>query len=102
MLFLKLDSIIQRLINFKDSTEEELKELLLKDLFRKYITCCNEYSNQQLLIMINRLENILLINNRCLTSLEILILKLNSQYPHDNGVFSPLIMNYICLQKGEK
>ena len=35
------------------------------------------------------------------TPLEGLVMRLYDQYPGDVGVFSPLLMNYLCLQPGQ-
>ena len=97
----------------KDITSDrEDSEQLLRLIFTSYITCDESYTKQQLQIMIIRLQAIeeaattaiasssLLHHHRPLTSIESLILRLHSQYPSDIGVFSPLLMNYIVLQKG--
>lgn len=36
-----------------------------------------------------------------LSKLDTLLLKLIQQYPSDNGIFAPLLMNYMTLRKGE-
>jgi len=85
----------------KDSSEETDCEQLLKSIFTSYITCDEIFTKQQLEIMINRLQTIDISLHHPLTSLESLILRLHSQYPSDVGVFSPLLMNYIVLEKGQ-
>jgi mannose-6-phosphate isomerase len=36
-----------------------------------------------------------------LSELDKLIVKLMHQYPNDNGIFAPILMNFIKLQKGQ-
>jgi mannose-6-phosphate isomerase len=94
------------LIASKDSSSDTASkdsEQLLKSIFTSYITCDESFTKQQLQIMITRLQAIdaSLLLNRPLTALESLILRLHSQYPSDIGVFSPILMNYIVLEKGQ-
>ena len=102
---LYIGDILTSLIASKDSSSDTTEDIeqLLKLIFTSYITCDESFTKQQLQIMITRLQAIdtspLL--HRPLTALESLILRLHSQYPSDIGVFSPLLMNYIVLEKGQ-
>ena len=102
---LYIGDIMTSLIASKDSSSDsaEDNEQLLKLIFTSYITCDESFTKQQLQIMITRLQAIdtSLLLHRPLTALESLTLRLHSQYPSDIGVFSPLLMNYIVLEKGQ-
>ena len=102
---LYIGDILTSLIASKDSSSDTTEDIeqLLKLIFTSYITCDESFTKQQLQIMITRLQAIdtSLLLHRPLTALESLILRLHSQYPSDIGVFSPLLMNYIVLEKGQ-
>lgn len=71
----------------------------LKCLFGQYVSCPAPVVLNQLAALIARLTQSQA--NRTLSAVEDLILRLNTQYPNDIGVFSPLIMNYLRLQPGQ-
>lgn len=102
---LYIGDILTSLIASKDSSSDTTEDIeqLLKLIFTSYITCDESFTKQQLQIMITRLQAIdtSLLLHSPLTALESLILRLHSQYPSDIGVFSPLLMNYIVLEKGQ-
>lgn len=53
----------------------------------------------QLDILVERLEEES--SRNAIDALGSLILRLHSQFPGDNGVFAPLIMNYLVMQPGD-
>jgi len=77
--------------------DEDDNEHLLKNIFNSFITCDEEFIKEQLAIMIARLKK----DNNKDDHLISLIIRLYDQYPSDVGVFSPLLMNHIILQKGQ-
>lgn len=91
----------QEVIQSQGSLEECLAdpESAFKNLFEKYMACDDAFVGGKVAAMVARLEKEG--SSRALSELEQLMLRLNSQYQSDTGVFSPLLMNYIKLKVGE-
>jgi mannose-6-phosphate isomerase len=70
----------------------------LQFLFTTFITSSSLITKYYLEALVSRLR---IAPSAQLSELEKLILSLSSQYPEDIGIFSPIIMNYMCLEPGE-
>uniref|UniRef100_A0A0R3RJJ8 mannose-6-phosphate isomerase n=1 Tax=Elaeophora elaphi TaxID=1147741 RepID=A0A0R3RJJ8_9BILA len=68
----------------------------LKKIFSEYMRSSTENVSKVVQQLAVRLKNK---NNR--SDLEELLLRLNSEYPGDVGVFAPLLINYYTLKKGD-
>ncbi|KAJ4490329.1 mannose-6-phosphate isomerase [Lentinula aciculospora] len=79
-----------------DSTSPEAKAAL-KDLFSALMTADEALINAQLDALVHRYQTPLPKDG----SIEELVLRLNSQFPGDVGVFCAFILNYIILSPGE-
>ena len=77
----------------------DLEEHLLRRLLNAFMSCPAELAAEVLLSLVGRLAGEQ--TARALTPLEGLVMRLYDQYPGDVGVFSPLLMNYLCLQPGQ-
>ena len=77
----------------------ELEGATLRRIFERYMSCPDEVIAVQVALLVQRLEEAKLA--RVLSPEEELMLRLSVQYPNDIGIFSPLIMNYLRLSKGQ-
>jgi mannose-6-phosphate isomerase len=77
------------------------KEDTLRTIFELYMTCPDSVIAAQLSSLVTRLERIRNNSERELSDIEMLMLRLNSQYPGDRGVFGPLVFNYLNLKEGD-
>ncbi len=69
---------------------------MLTILFNRYMNVSGIISNEYQ----SKLKTRLLLKPN-LSVLDGLILRLMNQYPSDNGIFAPIIMNFLKLRKGE-
>ncbi|VDN05233.1 unnamed protein product [Thelazia callipaeda] len=101
---------LESLINSKSAIEIlksgniDEKRVALKKIFSEYIRSSNENVLKAVEQLYERLKKINLLlsiaeNNRC--TLEELLVRLNSEYPGDVGIFAPLFLNYFTLERGE-
>jgi mannose-6-phosphate isomerase len=90
---LKLSGYDSNLEDFRNETEA------LRRLFKAYMQSKEADSQFQLDLLVERLEESK--QQRSLDPVEELILRLNTQFPGDNGVFAPLLLNYIVMKPGD-
>ncbi|VDO45410.1 unnamed protein product, partial [Brugia timori] len=81
--------------DLKTGNDFEKRETL-KKIFSEYMRSSNENVYKAVQQLAIRLRSK---NDR--SDLEELLLRLNSEYPGDIGVFAPLLMNYFTLKKGD-
>jgi len=81
------------------NNRSDLEEHLLCRLLNAFMYCPAELAAEVLLSLVGRLAGEQ--TARALTPLEALVMRLYDQYPGDAGVFSPLLMNYLCLEPGQ-
>ncbi|VBB25772.1 unnamed protein product [Acanthocheilonema viteae] len=81
--------------NLKTGNNFEKREAL-KKIFSEYMRSSDENVSKAVQQLAVRLKNK---NDR--SDLEELLLRLNSEYPGDVGVFAPLLINYFTLKKGD-
>lgn len=81
------------------NNRDDQEERILRRLLAAFMSCPNELAAEALQTLVGRLN--VEQTGRSLTPLESLMVRLQSQYPGDVGVFSPLLMNYLCLQPGQ-
>ena len=81
--------------------------IIIKQIMMAYLNCSAELMQASLSKLIHRLSqststsSSLATSNTSVTSLDTLLLQLHSQYPGDNGVFAPILLNYIRLTPGD-
>lgn len=80
-------------------------ESFLKALFSAYMHCPDDVAKEQLQLMVSRLERKVSgtsgVSSSSAEEIDMLLLRLHAQYPGDNGVFGPLMFNYLKLQEGD-
>ncbi|RYH31248.1 mannose-6-phosphate isomerase, class I [archaeon] len=81
----------------KDTSTSEHE--VLRSLFNAYMRSKEVDSKFQLELMLERLGEES--KSRKLSDIEDLMLRLNEQFPGDNGVFCPIIMNYLKMKPGD-
>lgn len=79
-----------------ESTSNLSDDLHIRAIFNALMRCDQSQVDQQVTNLVDRLMTI-----SDLQPLDRLILKLHSEHGKDNGVFAPLVMNYLILQPGE-
>lgn len=70
----------------------------LKALFTAFMTSSETLANAQLTALVTRLRGV---GEAALTALDRLLLRLETEYPCDKGVFAPCLLNYLRLTPGE-
>jgi mannose-6-phosphate isomerase len=74
----------------------------LRGLFAAYMSCAEDIANVQINALVARLtEKAKDSLQSPLSSLELLMLRLNGEYPNDRGVFAPCLLNVLTLLPGE-
>lgn len=71
-------------------------KLILKNMFRVYMTADEKHVKRNIESMISRLSK-----KGKLSDLDRLIIKLSNQFPGDPGIFAPIIFNYMKLKTGD-
>eukprot|EP01112_Ceratiomyxa_fruticulosa_P015549 TRINITY_DN457_c0_g2_i1.p1 TRINITY_DN457_c0_g2~~TRINITY_DN457_c0_g2_i1.p1 ORF type:complete len:416 (+),score=72.97 TRINITY_DN457_c0_g2_i1:304-1551(+) len=86
------DEITQNFQQHKDSPNK----IVLKELYTALMRSSAEITQTQIERLLSRLKE-----KENLSSIEKLMITLNTQFPGDIGVFSPLVLNYITLEPGQ-
>lgn len=73
----------------------------LRGLFAAYMSCADDIANLQIKALVSRLTQKAKDSVQPLSALERLMLRLNSEYPDDRGIFAPCLLNVLTLQPGE-
>ena len=89
---------IDSLQKISDEDSMESKQEAIKALFHSFMKCDDITVNEQIRIMISRLQEK---TSQERSELETLILRLHADYPNDRGVFCPLLLNTLTLKAGE-
>jgi mannose-6-phosphate isomerase len=89
----------QRLDELNDKDSETDIKKWLKNVVSSLLNAPDEYIKECLKLMIGRIENERL--NSTISARSELVLRINSHFPGDVGVFVSLLMNHVCLSPGE-
>lgn len=90
--------VFELLSNIDDNSSEEVKKNFLKLLLKSFMDCSDEVANEQIELLISRLKLEASSSNNTIKKL---ILRLNSDFPCDRGIFCPLLLNYLQLNEGD-
>lgn len=85
----------QTTISAREASEGSQRQAY-KNLFFNFMSQSDEVANTQVEVLISRLKSTL-----TRSSLDNVILQLNTDYPNDRGIFCPLILNYLELKPGD-